>query len=113
MKKHNEISEQENKTESQEYCETAILKDVIITNAECSIKPSYYYLADGIRRLERVVNTLIFYIHSFGTFCYKTENSIEIEEIMKGIKNREHFTIKYKESSHEVIEIISETNTQE
>lgn len=95
------------------YFETAILKDVIITDAECSTKPFYYDLSNGIRRFDKVVNILIFCVHSIGTFCYKTENSIEIKEIMKGIENRKHFTIKYKKSSHDVIEIISETNTQE
>lgn len=108
-----EISEQENKTESQEYCETAILKDVIITDAECSTKPFYYDLSNGIRLCDKVVNTLVFCVNSFGTFYYITENSIEIKEIMEGIKNKKHFTIKYKKSSHKVIEIISETNTQE
>lgn len=108
-----EIPKLENKTEPQELCETAILKDVIITDAECSTKPFYYNLSNGIRRLDKVVNTLVFWVHPVGPFCYKTENSIEIEKIMKGIKNRKHFTIKYKKSSHKVIEIISETNTQE
>lgn len=108
-----EIPKLENKPESQEYCETGILKDVIITNAEYSTKPFYYELSNSIRLCDKVVNTLVFYVHPIGTFCYKTENSIEIEKIIKEIKNRKHFTIKYKKSSHEVIEIISETNTQE
>lgn len=95
------------------YCETAILKEVIITNAKCSIKPFYYYPPNKIRKLDTPTNTLNFYVHSIGNFYYETDNFIEIKEIMEGIKNGKHFTIKYIKSSHEVIEIISETNTQE
>lgn len=95
------------------YCETAILKDVFITDAECSPKYYYYELSNGIRRLDKVVYTLVLCVNSFGTFCYETKNSIKIEEIIEGIKNKKNFTIKYKKSSHEVIEIIPKSNTQE
>lgn len=94
-------------------CEIGILKDVIITNAECSIKPIYYYLPNKIRKLTTATNTLNFCVRSIGMFYYETDNFIEIKEIMEGIKNMKRFTIKYIKSSHEVIEIIPKSNTQE
>lgn len=95
------------------YCEIGILKDVIITDAKSSTNPFFYELSNVIRRVEKVVYSLVFCVNPFGAFCYKTENSIEIKKIMKGIKNGKHFAIKYKKSSHEVIEIIPKSNTQE
>lgn len=94
-------------------CELAILKDIIITDAYCSRKVFFQYLSNGNRKIDSIVNTLVFYVHPIDKFYYKTENFTEIEEIIKGIENKKKFTIKYKKSSHEVIEIISETNTQE
>lgn len=79
------------------------IKGVLIHDAEYSMKPFYYYLSNGIGKLDKVDTTLTFHIPFFGSFYYKLENG---EEIMKGIENRKRFTIKYKDLSHEVVEMI-------